>query len=139
MFNNSISTLLNICLSITPDENRFVEELARASTGLRIDDWGEITIDGFLRAVREFVDTINSYNSRLITSGKEVVAGSYKISYIDDSGEETYKTFDRAELSDVAKLLYNDIDAMLTEEYGESLSANEKRQVLISIIEKTLS
>lgn len=139
MFNNSISTLLNICLSITPDENRFVEELARASTGLRIDDWGEITIDGFLRAVREFVDTINSYNSRLITSGKEVVAGSYKISYIDESGEETYKTFDRAELSDVAKLLYNDIDAMLTEEYGESLSANEKRQVLISIIEKTLS
>lgn len=138
-FNNSDNTLLNICLNITPDSDKFVEDMARASTGLRIDDWGEVTIDGFTRAVRGFVDTINAYNTKLKYAGKEVSAGSYKITYIDDAGEETYKTFDKSDLSDMAKLLFNDVEAMLTEEYGESLSSNEKRQVLIEIISKLLN
>ena len=61
----------------------------------------------------------------------------YKISYIDASGSEVYKTFEKQEYSPQAKLLYNDTEAIM-HEYGESLSAEEKRQVLVDIINKVL-
>ena len=139
MFSNSDNTMLRICYEVTPDSEKFIEDLARAATGLRIDDWGEVTIEGFNRSVSEFVSTIESYNMKVKESENQSAIGSYKISFIDDSGIETFKTFDKTELPENAQLLYNDLEAMLTEEYGASLSDNEKRQVLIDIIGKLLS
>ena len=56
---------------------------------------------------------------------------------MDASGIESFKTFEKAEYSPKAKLLYNDAEAMM-QEYGESLSSDEKRQVLVDIISKVL-
>lgn len=139
VFSNSEKTLLSICSNITPDCEKFIEDLARPATNLRIDDWGEITIDCFIQVISEFVATVNAYNEKTQRSVGTAVTGSYKISYVDDAGNETFKTYDKTELTNHAKLLYNDIEAMLTEEYGASLSSDEKRQVLIDIIGKLLS
>lgn len=139
MFNNSDNAMLQICAEITPNSEKFVEDLARPATGLRIDDWGEVTIDGFIRSVSNFVATVENYNQQVKQSETPNLGGSYKISFIDDSGTETFKTFDKTNLPDNAQLLYNDLEAMLTEEYGAALSDNEKRQVLIDIISKLLS
>ncbi len=136
MFNGNENSMLNICLNITPDENKFIEDLARATTSLRIDDWSEITIDAFIKAVKDFVETIKNFRENL-DSSEESAHGSYRITFIDEDGKETYRTFDKAEYSKVAKLMYNDAAAML-DEYGESLTASEKRQVLIDIINKLL-
>ena len=62
----------------------------------------------------------------------------YKISYVDASGFESFKTFEKTEYSPQAKLLYNDAEAMM-QEYGESLTPDEKRQVLVDIISKVLA
>ena len=139
VFSNSEKTLLTVCSNITPDCEKFIEDLARPATNLRIDDWGEITIDCFIQVVSEFVTTVNAYNEKTQQSMGAAITGSYKISYVDDAGNETFKTYDKTELTNHAKLLYNDIEAMLTEEYGASLSSDEKRQVLIDIIGKLLS
>jgi hypothetical protein len=139
VFSNSEKTLLSVCSNITPDCEKFIEDLARPATNLRIDDWGEITIDCFIQVVSEFVTTVIAYNEKTQQSMGAAITGSYKISYVDDAGNETFKTYDKTELTNHAKLLYNDIEAMLTEEYGASLSSDEKRQVLIDIIGKLLS
>lgn len=139
MFNNSDNAMLRICYEVTPDSKKFIEDLARPATGLRIDDWGEVTIEGFNRSILKFVNTIETYNLKIKESESQAAVGSYKISFIDDSGTETFKTFEKTELPGSAQLLYNDLEAMLTEEYGASLSDNEKRQVLIDIIGKLLS
>lgn len=89
--------------------------------------------------MRQKFVTVNAYNEKTQRSVGTAVTGSYKISYVDDAGNETFKTYDKTELTNHAKLLYNDIEAMLTEEYGTSLSSDEKRQVLIDIIGKLLS
>ena len=139
MFNNSDNAMLKLCLEITPDSNKFVEDLARPATSLRIDDWGEITVDGFINAVTSFVSTVESYNTKLNSTDSKSAVGSYRISFVNDSGDESFKTFDKTELPENAQLLYNDLEAMLTEEYGASLSDNEKRQVLMDIISNLLS
>lgn len=139
MFNNSDNAMLQICKEINPNSEKFVEDLARPATGLRIDDWGEISIVGFIHTVSEFVATVENYNQQVKQSESPNLGGSYKLSFIDDTGVETFKTFDKTNLPDNAQLLYNDLEAMLTEEYGAALSDNEKRQVLIDIISKLLS
>ena len=136
MFNGNENNILSICLNITPDENKFIEELARETTSLRIDDWSEITIEVFIRTVKDFVETIKNFKEK-INETSEATAGSYKITFIDETGKESYRTFDKAEYTNVAKLMYNDAAAMI-EEYGDSLSTSEKRQVLIDIINKLL-
>ena len=74
-------------------------------------------------------ETNNSTNEQIISSGM------YKISYIDDNGKESVKTLTRVETSRKAQLLNNDITSLL-EDFGESISTNEKRQVLLDILEK---
>ena len=136
MFNGNENNMLSICLRITPDETKFIEELARATTSLRIDDWSEITIDAFLKAVSDFVETINNFKAKL-NSESETPVGSYKLTFINEAGVESFRTFDKTEYTRAGRLMYDDAAAMI-EEYGDSLSNSEKRQVLIDIINKLL-
>ena len=59
----------------------------------------------------------------------------YKIYFTDKDGNETIKTFDKIECSNRGKLLYNEI-AVALEEMGNAISEGEKRQILMSFIEK---
>ena len=103
--------------------------------GLRIDDWDNITIDSYNITIKKFKENIEFYNDSL--SSNNATKEFYKISYTDASGIESFKTFKKMEYSSQAKLLYNDAEAMM-QEYGESLTAEEKRQVLVDIIQKVL-
>ena len=139
VFSNNENIMLKICSTCTLDERKLVSDLARPATGLRVDDWGEITVDGFIQVTKAFAETINSYNNHLKDASAQSTIGGYKLTFFDNDGVEKYKTFDKTELSKTAHLLYNDVEAMLEEEYGASLSADEKRQVLFDIIDKLLS
>ena len=139
LFNNGENDLLEVCYQITHDRFAFVEQLGRAATGLRIDDWADVTIEAFFHTVNDFIASVAGYN--LDISGGQSISGFgiYKVGFVDEKGNESYKTFDKTELSFQARLLFNDIETTLNEEYGDSLSVNEKRQVLMEIIQKTLS
>lgn len=139
MFNDGENALLSVCYSITPDENEFIQQLCKNATGLRIDDWADITIDAFIQTMDSFVATVNEYNNNLSNSNSNISVGSYKISIVDDDGNEHYKTFDKTELSANANLMFNDLESIINEEYGDSLSANEKRQVLFELIQNSFN
>ena len=136
IFSISEEQMLNLCVNSTADTIQFIESLARIATGLRIDDWDNVTINTFNIAIRNFKEDIETYNKNLKQKGTRKTE-FYKISYVDASGIESFKTFEKAEYSPQAKLLYNDAEAMM-QEYGESLSSDEKRQVLVDIISKVL-
>lgn len=134
-FSSTEEQMLTLCIKPTADVTQFVESFARISTGLRIDDWDNITIDSYNISIKKFKDNIETYNNKIKEQGKKTEF--YKLSYTDASGNETFKTFERKEYSPQAKLLYSDAEAMM-QEYGESLTAEEKRQVLVDIINKVL-
>jgi hypothetical protein len=62
-------------------------------------------------------------------------AGTYRLIYNDANGHERAKIFSKTEYSPKAKLLFNDITTAL-EEMGQSITEQEKRQVLIEILER---
>ena len=53
----------------------------------------------------------------------------------DESGNDKVRSFEKTEYSDRANLLYQDITAAI-DEMGQSITEQEKRQVLIDILTK---
>ena len=59
----------------------------------------------------------------------------YRIVFLDNSGKEVVKTFGKTDYSAKAKLLLNEITTSL-EEMGQAISEQEKRLVLMELLEK---
>ncbi len=119
--------------NITNNEKAFVVRLAKAVTSLRIEDWNSETIRVFLKELYTFKDTIEDFNANRYIELEETA--SYEIIFTDPDGNRIPKRFDKTEYSNRAKLLLNEMTAQL-EEYGQSITEHEKRQVLIDLLEK---
>ena len=132
LFSGNESRILELMMHITHDENASLQRLAKTVTSLRMEDWNSETIDIFLHDLQIFKDTIDQFNNR---KGYDLQnkAYSYTIMFTDDNGAEITKVFDKTDYSDKAKLLLNEIETAL-EEMGQSITEQEKRQVLMEIL-----
>lgn len=133
LFTNNENSILSMIATVTNDEITFAERIAKAVSGLRIDDWSNAILDGFVGSLRTFKETIEEYDSQadqhIEEKGKQ-----YKIVTMDSSGEEIVKSFDRIEYSRRAELLYRDITGAIAD-MGQAITEQEKRQVLFEILE----
>ena len=133
LFANSENQILDLMKTITNDEITFIQRLAKAVTALRVEDWNEGTISTFIKDLIVFKEAIEDYDSQII--GETSSADSYKLITTDSEGREIVKTFNRSEYSTRAQLLYNEITNSI-DEMGQSITEQEKRQILIEILEK---
>lgn len=133
-FANNENTILELISTVSNDEKTFSERIAKAVVGLRIDDWNADCLSDFENELIRFKETVEKYNSRK-QNNVESGNNSFKISFVNDSGDEVTRVLEHVEYSDRAMLLYNDITGAL-EEIGQSVSEQEKRQVLIEILKK---
>ena len=133
LFSNNESQTLELIKTVSNDEGAFVQRLAKAITSLRIEDWNEATIATFIKDLTTFKDTVDEYDSRITTDTS--AADTYKLITTNSDGSEVVKTFSKSEYSDRAKLLYNEITNSL-DEMGQAITEQEKRQILIEILEK---
>ena len=134
LFSGNENRILNLMLSVTNDETAFVQRLAKAVTSLRIEDWNSNTITAFLHDLRKFKDTVETYNNKSHRADT-AETDEYKIAFKDDSGKEVVKTFGRVEYGGRAKTLFNAIQTDL-EEHGQAITEQEKRQVLMELLQK---
>ncbi len=131
LYNNGEDKLLNLIGNATNDEKLFIARLAKGIVGLRLEDWNDKSIEQFVEGLKLFKDTVESQNEKDESSG----TNSYMLIFQDDKGKKVSKSFEKCEYSNRAKLLYNEVvDAI--DSYGQSISDNEKRQVLMEVLEK---
>lgn len=79
--------------------------------------------------------TVEDYHK---VSEKNTVADAvsdYQIVFADESGKTINKSFERIETSRRGKLLYNQIEHSL-QAMGQSITVQEKRQILIDILKE---
>lgn len=133
LFANNESQTLELMKTITNDESSFIQRLAKAITALRVEDWNEGTIKTYNSDLATFKNTVEEFNSQEVLDTK--VTDTYKLITINSDGQETIKSFSHTEYSDRARLLFNEITNSI-DEMGQSISEQEKRQVLIEILEK---
>ena len=60
---------------------------------------------------------------------------SYQITFVDDKGNNITKRFERMEYGSLGRLLYNSIMGEI-DSMGQSISEQEKRQILIEVLKE---
>ena len=134
LFPRGENRILELFKTATSDDALFIQRLCKAVSGLRIDDWAASTIRSFTSEIAAFKDTVEAFDRA--EKGDELSAsGTYRLVFSDANGNESIKTFAKAEYSPKAKLLLNDITTAL-DEMGQSITEQEKRQVLLEALEK---
>lgn len=134
LFSNNENQLLKLVSTITNDEITFAQRIGKAIIGLRLDDWNNNTVKSFREGLERFKTTVEEFDhNREADSGN----GNQTVQIIitDDSGNDKVRSFEKTEYSDRANLLYQDITAAI-DEMGQSITEQEKRQVLIDILTK---
>jgi hypothetical protein len=134
LFNSGVERILGLFKEVTNDESHFIDRLAKGLTGLRVDDWTENTVSEFIKDVKVFKQNVEEKDTTTEESSSSENA-VYKLVFVGKDQTETVKTFNKTERSPRSQLLYNDLAATI-EEHGESISENEKRQVLMDLIER---
>lgn len=136
LFPNEEHKVLHIMSNIDNDESTFIEKLAKTITNLRIDDWTIDNITEFTVRLVQIKKSVLEYDLTPVQNDRVKVGGnSYKISFIGEDGKEVVKSFDKTAYSDRGRLLYNEIATAL-DEMGQSISEQEKRQILMEFIEQ---
>ena len=130
LYSNGENKILSIIEYSTNDNTAFIQRMAKGLTGLNIQDWSKNTISDFVKALEDFKKIIEDQSA----SGNVSTSNSYKITFVDDDGNEKIKSFEKSEYSNRAKLLYNEITDAI-DSMGQAINENEKRQILMDILE----
>ena len=133
LFANNENQILNLLSSVGNDNSAFVQRLAKAIIGLRIEDWTSETINVFLNELSSFKETIDEFNNK--KQSTKSTSSEYRIVFKDTSGNETIRVFDKAEYSETAELMFGEVSRVV-DEYNQSLTEQEKRQVIMDILER---
>ena len=81
----------------------------------------------------EYLDVAEVKNSENLKELRSHISAMFD--HLDESGNDKVRSFEKTEYSDRANLLYQDITAAI-DEMGQSITEQEKRQVLIDILTK---
>lgn len=134
IFSKNRSEILEIINNIDNDETLFLEKLAKIITSLRIDDWNEKIIKEFIQEIYSFKKEVEEFNNNKQIK-KEIIQTGYEITFLSKEGEKITKSLKKVEYGSRSKLLYNELLNSI-DEMGESITKEEKRQVLIDILTK---
>lgn len=134
VFSGSGSRIMSALENFTPDTRTSIMRLCKAAVSLRIEDWDDDLYADFIDVFRDFVEEVASFESQQSGTGNLCQT----IMFLSPSGVEEMLSFDNVECSPRAKLLKNQIVSSL-DEMGQSVSADEKRQVLFDVLKEMCS
>ena len=143
LYPNGAERLFSLSSLETNNEYLFIEKMALALTGLQIKDWNDDTVLQFLDKLTLFISTIDEYvkehKAVKSTNPKEEASltDSYELLFLNENGQPQRKKFKKVSYSKRAKLLLNDIENAM-DEMGQSITPQEKRQVLMDLLEGLL-
>ncbi|MGL5149899.1 MAG: hypothetical protein ACRC7N_04895, partial [Clostridium sp.] len=132
LYDITINSVIEACVSRENNEDVLVNKLSLALTGLSIEDWNDDTLGDFLRELKRTKETVENYEVAFDNDSND---GLIKISFIGNDGDSFDKTFDKVEISSYGDMVINNIESVF-DEFGGSISDNEKRTILMKMLEK---
>ncbi len=120
----------NIVLDSSDQE--IISKLAKSLMGIELAYWSDKHIDDFESRVGDIISKLNNYVVGVSLQGNET-----KVTLTPASGREKSVVFDYTGLSDLSVTLKNKINSTFNN-FGLSVSYNDKVQVLLSILDDLL-
>ena len=135
LFSDGSERLLKLCKTVSNDAMSFITRLAKLVTGLRVEDWDKTTIKSFEKKLCSYKNTIEAFKEKEADKASKV--SGYRVSFIDNEGRLIDKNFDRVKRSNRGQLLYNQITSAISS-MGQSISEQEKRQIVMEVLEELI-
>jgi len=137
IFSNGTERMLGLFQTVTNDEYTFIERLAKLVTDLRIEDWGIDTRIKFVENIKMYKVTAEEYHFEKMFSIDGGEMTGFQVSFVDEKRVEVTKRFAPVEISSKGKMLYKSLASTL-DGMGQSITEQEKRQVLMDLFKKLL-
>ncbi len=131
LYDITINKALDILRENENNQEIIVSKLAYALTGLALEDWNDNSINVYINELNRVIDAVENYEIACDDGNEGVI----KISFVTANGDSTEKTFNKSEITPFGSMLLNNIEESLYE-FGDSIDDNEKRNILIKILEK---
>ena len=129
LYNNTTNDVISYFKNIKAESDEaIVANLSLILTGLNIGDWNEEILEAYLEELNIVIQTVEEYEVE-----SEIAISCESSVKIIINNEE--KTFDVEEVSALGTTILNNIEEVF-EDYGSSISDNEKRNILIKILEQ---
>ena len=112
----------------TYNENDIIEELSKIITGLYVEDWSPNEIQNYENDLKTIIKSIKS-----VDSIKSVNSNKLTLIYGNEKLEKYLNLEDK--ISAIGNTMKNNIEEIINE-YGESLSEQEKVSILIDIVKQ---
>ena len=111
------------------NEEIIIDRISIIITGLTIADWNDETIEVFLDTLSNCLEKIRDLKDNIDENSEAITL----VSNIE--GNKVEKVFEKTEISVLGSTLVNEVEEAF-EEYGESITDDEKRTILIELLEK---
>ena len=131
LYNRTTNEFLKLVSNIENDDFENINKLAVIFTGIMIGDWNDKTIDLYINELNECINLINSYEIDESVIDESMV----KIIINSKDEEQLERSFNKEEISDIGSTLLNSLEEDI-DEYGESISDEEKRNIIMTLLEK---
>lgn len=132
LFSNQVSGLMNYISSLnTYDDNVVIKKMAKIVTDIHIENWNDNSIVEFTEELQKIKNEVeNIHDEELSKPAKN------KLLFVDSNSKEVIRYYDNVS-ENVGYLLRNTISEAL-DEFGETISINDKIAVLVEMLEKVL-
>lgn len=117
------------------DHLEFTRQLLFIICGFRVEDWSDLTPVGIVEEFEQIIQEVESFQKLDQTIVSSI--GEIYIEYDDIKGDRIKRTFPKSNISDSGVILKNLLQSYINE-YGDAISKNEKRSILISLLEELL-
>lgn len=132
LFDSGTNHFMNEVRYVGNNDLKFIDKLSDIAIGLAIEDWNDNTINEFYEEIKRMKKIIEEYE---VACDNDTENGVIKIGFVKSNGEVEEKTFNKTEITGIGGTLLNSIEEVF-EEYGDSIEDNEKRNILIKMLEK---
>lgn len=137
LFTDGTDRCLGLFRTISNDEKTFIENVARMTTDLRLEDWDSQMISMCLSKLETYKQTAEAFcaHDTSVSTFSSENTNVYQISFIEGDGNSITKRFDKVPVSKRASLLFNKLTADI-DSFGQALTEAEKRQILMDVLRK---
>ena len=137
IFADGTSKFLELCRTEGINDDDLLHSIVRTATGLRLTDWSDQTFTDFHSKIKQYKETACNFEMEEApeSDAVETLHSDYEFMFLNAQGKAIKKRFAKVDYSMRAKLLRNSLLANI-EAMGQSISEQEKRQVIAEILQE---
>lgn len=131
VFNGVENQLIKTIVQANGNDTITLNRLAKAATGLRIEDWNNERFDDFFGAI----SSVKSAVEGTVADAGEIANEQRVTIMFVEEGVTRERTFEKVQRGKRAKMLQRQIESCL-DDMGDSMNPEEKRQVIFDVLKE---